>query len=122
MTDREMAEIDYSNKGILFDEFNESIWDLMLEIHEDTFNVNNWASNNIKNITFNLKNNNSFKAFDKVLVRDSVNQIWKAAIFSHYDNNSTQFPYVTTEKAYKYCISYNEITKNLVGTKDDYTI
>ena len=34
-----------------------------------------------------MENQFQFKPFDKVLVRDTVQDIWKANIFSHYEKN-----------------------------------
>ena len=61
----------------------------------------------------------TLKPFDKVLVM-VTNPKWKAAIFSHYDNDY-MYPYVCVGSAYKYCIPYNDDTKHLVGTKDEAT-
>lgn len=54
------------------------------------------------------------KPFDKVLVRDYSEQEWKCGIFSH-ETNDEVFMYQTTEKAYKFCIPFEEY-KNLLGT------
>ena len=113
MSDTDMAELDYSQEGLCIDKYNESIGDLMLEIYDTSFN-----SENINSI---LKNKDKFKAFDKVLVRNSTKQVWRAAIFSHF-NKDIAFPYIVTDKEYKYCIPYNEITKQLIGTRNDYTV
>lgn len=63
-----------------------------------------------------------FQPFDKVLVRDSDEQIWIPTFFgfSRKDKDK-KFPYVTIDGAYKYCIPYNEKTKHLLGTKEPYT-
>ena len=58
-----------------------------------------------------------FKPYNKVLVRNSHNDIWMNNIFS----------YKTEDKLYKcigggfwnYCIPYNKNTKHLVGTTDE---
>ena len=59
----------------------------------------------------------TLKPFDKVLVK-VTNPKWKAALFSHYDNDYMN-PYVCIGNAYKYCIPYNDETKHLVGTTDE---
>lgn len=63
-----------------------------------------------------------FQPFDKVLVRDFDEQIWIPTFFgfSRKDKDK-KFPYVTVDGAYKYCIPYNEKTKDLLGTKEPYT-
>lgn len=55
-----------------------------------------------------------FEPFQKVLVRDSDASIWKAAHFSHYDGEE-EYPYITTEYAYKQCVPY-DCNEYLLGT------
>lgn len=61
-----------------------------------------------------------FKPFDKVLVRDTDEQVWCANYFSHYKNDPDYF-YVCVNGIYHYCIPYNEHTAHLLGTTDPYT-
>lgn len=60
----------------------------------------------------------TLKPFDKVLVRDECNETWKCDFFSHIDDDSSVFSYITTGSCYKHCIPYNDDTKHLLGTKD----
>lgn len=67
----------------------------------------------------NIGKDYKFEPFDKVLVRDD-DTIWNASFFSHcnekYDNK-----FITTAALnWKYCIPYNEQTKHLVGTSDNW--
>lgn len=62
----------------------------------------------------------SILAFDRVLVRDSDDSIWRAEFFSHYLPNKN-FPYVCLGTAYRQCIPYNEHTAHLLDTTDSYT-
>jgi hypothetical protein len=62
-----------------------------------------------------------FKAFDKVLVRDNSSQKWIPDMYRHY-NKDEYFPHNCFSSIYKYCIPYNEETKHLLGTTDDYTL
>lgn len=64
---------------------------------------------------------NQFKAFDKVLVKDCNDDNWKCGIFSHYNSESSTFPYVCVGSQYSYCIPYNENTQHLVGTNQPYS-
>lgn len=60
-----------------------------------------------------------FKPFDKVIVRDGDRDKWKADFFSHkIEDNS--FPYICVSDSHKYCIPYNDQTKHLLGTKDNW--
>lgn len=59
-----------------------------------------------------------FKAFDKVLVRD-CNHKWKAGFFSHYSEGLI-CPFICVGGSYGQCIPYNEDTKHLLGTTDEW--
>lgn len=57
----------------------------------------------------------SFKPFDKVLVRDSEDDVWKADYFSSYDEDDAILPYICVGSLYKLCIPY-EGNEHLLGT------
>ena len=57
---------------------------------------------------------NTLQPFDKVLVRDYLNECWNVDIFGFILNN-----YIRCTTTWRYCIPYNEKTKHLVGTKED---
>ena len=57
---------------------------------------------------------NTLQPFDKVLVRDYLNECWNVDIFGFTLNN-----YIRCTTTWRYCIPYNEKTKHLVGTKED---
>lgn len=63
-----------------------------------------------------IKKELQFKTFEKVLVRDSYNDMWRASFFSHITEDDGR--YVTTCCTWKFCIPYigNE---SLVGTTKD---
>lgn len=63
-----------------------------------------------------IKKEHQFKPFEKVLVRDSIDDVWRASFFSHIKENDGR--YVTTCVTWKFCIPYigNE---SLVGTTKD---
>ena len=57
--------------------------------------------------------------FNKVLTRNSLNDIWRPNFFG-YINNEFQDRNISCFGFYwKYCIPYNEETKHLVGTSED---
>lgn len=56
-----------------------------------------------------------FKPFDKVLVRDDEEDVWKADYFSHYEEDGKIAPYVCVGSYYKLCIPY-EGSEHLLGT------
>lgn len=62
-----------------------------------------------------------FKAFDKVLVRDFDDREWKADFFSHnrlVDDSDYRFSCVGN--MWRHCIPYNDQTKHLLGTTDEW--
>ena len=60
---------------------------------------------------------NSFKPFDKVLVRDNDKYIWSVELFSFYRNKHS-YPFRCIGNAYSQCIPFNDDTKHLLGTTD----
>lgn len=72
-----------------------------------------------KKAIVNLPKKCEFKAFDKVLVRDSNDYKWKAEIFSHY-SEGVNYPFICVGCSYGYCIPYNEETAHLLGTTDEW--
>lgn len=60
-----------------------------------------------------------FKTFDKVLVRDTYDSKWRIDFFSYYDENSS-YPYRCLRTSWAYCMPYNEETKHLLGTTDEW--
>lgn len=65
-----------------------------------------------KKVIEDIKKEHQFKPFDKVLVRDSYNDMWRANLFSHIREDGR---YVTTGLVWNFCIPYigNE---SLLGT------
>lgn len=60
-----------------------------------------------------------FKAFDRVLVRDNSSQKWMPDMYRCY-NKDEDFPYICFSSIYRHCIPYNEETKHLLGTTDEW--
>lgn len=73
----------------------------------------------------NGKEQPCFKTFDKVLVRDTKDEYWRPAFFASFDEHSiTGYSYGLVgdpEGVFcKHCIPYNEETKHLLGTTDEW--
>ena len=66
-----------------------------------------------------LKPEVELKPFDKVLVRDNSKQKWIPDMYRFYDKDE-EFPYNCFSSTYKRCIPYNEDTKHLLGTTDEW--
>lgn len=60
-----------------------------------------------------------FKPFDKVLVRNDPNQKWTIDMFSYYNREDNDYPYICVGNYYCYCIPYTEQTAHLIGTKNN---
>ena len=58
---------------------------------------------------------NTLKPFDKVLVRDNINNPWVCDHFSYINHANIC---ITTDRC-KHCIPYNDDTKHLVGTTEE---
>ena len=74
-----------------------------------------WSKFKVKKPKFDPK---TLRPFDKVLVRDCENDMWKVDFYSHKDADG-EFTYVCIGSPYTYCIPYNDDTKHLVGTIDE---
>lgn len=62
-----------------------------------------------------------FKPFDKVLVRDSGDEEWKADFFSHNRFvDVLYYRFSCVGNMWRHCIPYNEETKYLLGTTDEW--
>lgn len=60
----------------------------------------------------------ALQPFDKILVRDESDFIWKCNFFA-YINITKQYKVICVDLAYKTCIPYNDETKHLLGTASD---
>ena len=61
-----------------------------------------------------------FKPFDKVLAKDhGSSSSWRADIFSHYQRDPYSI-YVCAAHCWRQCIPYNDETKHLLGTNEEY--
>ena len=58
-----------------------------------------------------------FKPFDKVLVRDDIDEKWILSTFGCYEDEDKDFPYVCLNGRYGYCIPYEENEYLLNTTK-----
>lgn len=58
---------------------------------------------------------NTLKPFDKVLVRDGIDEKWTISLFSYHDKENQTFPYVCASGRYVRCIPYKG-NEHLLGT------
>lgn len=73
-----------------------------------------WNKFKVKNPKFDP---NTLQPFDRVLVRDHDDELWKCTLFSH--RTDEYYPFVCCDTSFTYCIPYNEETKHLVGTTEE---
>lgn len=62
-----------------------------------------------------VESKRSFEPFQKVLVRDAKDEVWKADYFSHYEEGDKIAPYVCVGSYFRQCIPY-EGSEHLLGT------
>lgn len=58
---------------------------------------------------------NTLQPFDKVLIREHRNCVWKCNLFSHIAGIKECYPCRCISGVYKYCIPYNDDTKHLIN-------
>ena len=77
-----------------------------------------WSKFKLEKPKFDPK---TLQAFDKVLVRDTNESLWRCAFYSHKkETEDNPYKYVATSSfGSVFCIPYNEDTKHLVGTDDE---
>lgn len=73
----------------------------------------------LKKLGIEQKPEYEFKPFDKVLVRNSECEKWRIEIFSHNDS-ICKYLHVCLKNSYSMCIPYNDQTKQLLGTTDNW--
>lgn len=76
----------------------------------------------LKMLGIKVKPECKFKPFDKVLARDSKSNEWKIDIFREFtaDGGSEGYRYNCFYDNWNYCIPYNDQTKHLLGTNDNW--
>lgn len=102
----------FTERGTYFSEVGECI----LFPSENQRDWNKFTAPWLKKEKFDPK---TLKEFDKVLVRDVVDEKWHCDFFSHLDDESLDYPYTTVTANWAFCIPYNDETKHLVGSKDE---
>ena len=61
------------------------------------------------------------KPFDRVITRNTYDDIWTANIFSHM-NSYGEYVAIGCVGGYHYCLPYNEETAHLIGTTDEWKV
>ena len=61
---------------------------------------------------------NTFKPFDRVVVRNFKTYKWKCEHFSYFKEGD-DYPCMCSSNSYAFCVPYNDDTKHLVGTSDE---
>ena len=100
----------FSKDGRIFAEYD---GECMLFPSKEERNWDKFKPKKIKKPKFDPK---TLQPFDKVLVRESLNEEWYCNVFSH--RSSCGYAHVDG-CSYDYCIPYNDDTKHLVGTTEE---
>lgn len=80
-----------------------------------TFNKSAYREMSVEEIlSIKIDEKHTFKPFDKVLVRNASNDIWRCSLYSHTINN-TRYPYACVSGNHPECIPF-EGNEHLVGT------
>lgn len=61
----------------------------------------------------------TLQPFDKVLVRDEDDDIWRCDFFERLKKEGCSSPVAALVASWMFCIPYNDDTKHLLGTTDD---
>ena len=69
--------------------------------------------------TVEMFDENTFKPFDKVLVRDFMSDNWMADFFENIEENDIHYNVTCVTCKWVQCIPYNEETRHLLRTRED---
>lgn len=61
----------------------------------------------------------TFQPFDRMLVRDEDDDIWRCDFFERLKKEGCSSPVAALVASWMFCIPYNDDTKHLLGTTDD---
>ena len=64
-------------------------------------------------------NPDTLQPFDKVLVKDNEDDIWRGDFFLYKQGKIPHYPYICIRSEWRVCIPYNEETKHLLGTNQE---
>ena len=79
-----------------------------------------WDKPKTEESTVEMFDENTLKPFDKVLARDYLNDNWMADFFEKIEENDIHYNVTCVTCKWVQCIPYNEETRHLVGTKEDW--
>lgn len=78
-----------------------------------------WVKPKVEEPTVEMFDENTLKPFDKVLVRDFLNEDWMADFFEKILENDIYYNVTCVTCRWAQCIPYNDDTKHLLGTRED---
>ena len=96
-----------------FEEWLENEKERLFREQNSTKETDNIHQTNLKETAMSNETSYEFETFDRVLVRDSLDQEWNPDIFIRFapkdeDDDDAEYPYITLTSKYRYCIPYNE--------------
>lgn len=116
--DGELKYNDYSNTAAWIEKSTESEKQKLIEALKASKQSD--AKECLKILGVEVKQEYEFKPFDKVLVRNYIGTYWVANIFSNQYEIEGKVRYSCCGNVYNFCIPYNDQTKHLLGTNDNW--
>lgn len=108
----------FTSDGMIFCDYSDT--ECMLFPSKDQ---RDWSKFGASDQVTDQENKPQFEPFDKVLVRDSDSEMWKPAFFAVLKaDDEYKFGIIdlVVPAFYRQCIPYNDDTKHLLGTYDNY--
>ena len=105
VTEKGTINADYKGECLLFPSKDQRDWSKFVRF---------WDTSKVDKFDIN-----TLQPFDKVLVRDFLNEGWMADFFERIDENDVHYNANCVTSHWIQCIPYNEETKHLLGTIDD---
>lgn len=110
------AQYNFSKEGYYFDYYQDEECLLFPSKEQRDWSKFERFWNKTKVERFDI---NTLQPFDKIIARDRKDQVWTCDMFSYICNKIGYLPIIAIGDCYRWCIPYNDETKNLVGTTDD---
>lgn len=108
----EMGKVTFMDNGRFFD----SSEDCLIFPSKDQRDWSTWVNPKPRVERFDPK---TLKPFDKVLVRDGKDQLWRPAHFAWFDEGENFTVVLVELPCYARCVPFNDETRHLLGTTNE---
>ena len=106
-------------QGLSFDRYGhyfKSSEECLIFPSKDNRDWDNWECPKAKPERFDPE---TFQPFDRMLVRDEDDDIWRCDFFERLKKEGCSFPVAALFASWMFCIPYNDDTKHLIGTDQE---